>query len=150
MNNPSHVKVTLPPQIRVKVQLPVPPVRVVEVCKSGGANPLDFTAVAAVDLSSNCYVALNEEGQLIRADGPAGVPAQGFVRAAAVPGDRCRVITGGIANGFSGLPPSAPLFLGAAGQVSAQLPEVGVHQEVGTAISATRVSIHIQVVIELA
>lgn len=101
-----------------------------------------FTAGAT--LSSNCLVAFDAAGLVIRADGPAGIPAQGFVRAAAVAGDTVNVIALGRVNGFSGLTPGAPLYLGAAGQLTDVVPLTGVHQQVATAATADSVLLALQ------
>lgn len=101
-----------------------------------------FTAGAV--LSSNCLVAFDAAGLVIRADGPAGIPAQGFVRAAAVAGDTVNLIALGRVNGFSGLTPGAPLYLAADGQLADVVPLTGVHQQVATAATADSVLLALQ------
>lgn len=99
---------------------------------------------AGATLSSNCLVAFDAAGLVIRADGPAGLPAQGFVRAAAVAGDTVNLIALGRVNGFSGLTPGDPLYLGTAGQLTAVVPLTGVHQQVATAATADSVLLALQ------
>lgn len=99
---------------------------------------------AGAGLSSNCLVAFDAAGLVIRADGPAGIPAQGFVRAAAVAGDTVNLIALGRVNGFSGLTPGAPLYLAAAGQLTDVVPLTGVHQQVATAATADSVLLALQ------
>lgn len=141
-----------PAVVGVQVVNPAPEVLAVEVAESGGANPLQFTALAAAVLSSNCLVHVQADGQLIRADASLGLLAHGLVRAAAGVGDLCRVLTGGLVNGLSGRTPGAPQFLGLSGQFSETPPSASGHlwQEVGAAITPQQISLELQPVIELA
>lgn len=68
-----------------------------------------------------------------------GLPADGFVLnsiASAATGPFYG--PGSIITGLSGLTPGSRYYLGAAGAITATIPSAGVLQEVGVAISATR------------
>jgi len=101
-------------------------------------------------LSSNCWVAFNGAGELIRADASLGIAARGLVKSAAEIGARCTVFTGGVANGFSGLTPNELLFLSTAGQATQTVPTTGLVQAVAWAFSGSQINIEIQPEIELA
>lgn len=97
---------------------------------------VSLVAEAAEEISSNCLIAFDGAGKLIRADGPEGIPAQGLVKAAAATGQPGAVVTEGPVNGFSGLVPGATYFLGSNGQPTATVPTSGLVQEIGTATAA--------------
>lgn len=147
------VRVPVTPVHHVKTTVPAKPVaKVVVTPGAGGGQPLQFTAVAAAVLSSNCLVHIAEDGGVIRADAALGLAAHGLVKAATASGASCTVITGGIVNGLAGRTPGAPQFLGESGQVTED-PATGTGhllQEIGTGISAQRISLEIQPAVELA
>lgn len=98
---------------------------------------------AAAVLSSSCLVAFTPGG-LIRADGPSGIAAQGWVRSAAAIGDECLVYRIGTLTGFAGLTRGQSLYLGAAGQIITAPPSAGLYQIVGTAAANDTAAMEIE------
>lgn len=134
----------------VNVSMPPPPVVAVHVLDPEH-SPQRFKATAAMILSSNCLVHVRDDGQLIRADAWLGLAAHGLVRASAVPGQLCEVETGGTWGGFSALAPGGAVVLGLDGQPATAVPgSATVWQQIGTAISGSKLSLNLGPVIELA
>jgi hypothetical protein len=105
--------------------------------------------LAAEGLSSNCLVHVRMDGQVERADGPGGKEAHGLVRAAASPGAAVAMRMEGLVNGFTGLTKGAPVFLGAAGQLTQTVPVTGLQQAVGVAVKVDQIYLEIELPVVL-
>ena len=155
MNGPCHIEIAMPPAIALEVVAPAVPFNsvVIELGAPGASGqPLQFVAVAAAVLSSNCLVHIAEDGGVIRADAALGLVAHGLVKAATASGASCTIITGGIVNGLAGRTPGAPQFLGESGQIT-EAPATGAGhllQQIGTGISSQSINLEIQPAVELA
>ena len=105
---------------------------------------ITLPVASATTLSSNCLVAINALGNLIRADASDSIPAHGLVREATEAGFSALVTTSGRINGFSGLTPGGTVWLGESGQITQTAPTAGILQEIGYALTADSIMLSIQ------
>jgi hypothetical protein len=110
----------------------------------GNSKPIPL--VAAVALSSNSFVHINAAGTAEKADAVEGKPAHGFTPAAVLQGNAFTAHRVGAYNGFSGITPGAPYWLGTNGLPPATVPASPslVSQRLGTGSAADTISVDIE------
>jgi hypothetical protein len=121
---------------------------VIETGPRGPAGPAELVpgyAYAAETLPSGGLLGLDAEGKLIRADAASQIPAIGLTRAAAEVGELVKIVQIGRVNGFTGLTPGAPCWLGAAGALTQTAPVNGLTQEIGVALAADTLLLDLQI-----
>lgn len=112
-------------------------------------QPIPCTAGAA--LSSNTLVHINGAGNAVKADAVLGLPAHAFTRVAVPNGDSFDAYQIGSFNGMAGLTPGQDYWLGTNGNVTSIPPTAPstLNQKVGTASAADRLSLSIELAVEL-
>jgi hypothetical protein len=112
---------------------------IVETGLRGPPGPSDLEqgrAVAAEELPSGGLVGLDVAGRAVRADAARLIPAIGITREALEIGAMATIVQIGRVNGFTGLTPGQPCWLGAAGALTQAPPTSGLTQEIGVALTA--------------
>ena len=117
---------------------------------TGAGSGAVLTVVATSDLGGNRAVTLDGENVIyassdtINANGVIG-----FTARAAVIGDTIDIITNNDLNGFSNLIAGQPIYLSTNGTITQTLPNAGILQTLGSALSDTKINIKIQPPIEI-
>jgi hypothetical protein len=112
---------------------------------AGATELVPGYAYAAETLPSGGLVALNTEGKLIRADAASLIPAIGLTREAAEVDAHVKIVQIGRVNGFTGLTPGGPCWLGASGALTQTAPVSGLTQGIGVALAADTILLDLQI-----
>lgn len=112
------------------------------------STPQALEIPTAIALGGNRVVAMTNAG-IGYADPLVSGMTLGFTKYATTENTTATILTTGGLDGFSGLTSGAPIYLATNGTISHTPPTVGLLQQLGVAISDTKINIQIEIAINL-